>query len=129
MGRLNDKVALISGGGRGQGAAEAEFFAQEGAKGVLGDLLDQEGLAVEERIKARGGDATYIHLDVTKDSDWQQAIDLTETRYGKLNVLVNNAGIARFTVSAGVVQVVPSPDPGPEPAASCRSIPVQHAWR
>jgi cyclopentanol dehydrogenase len=96
MGRLDGKVALISGGGRGQGAVEAEFFAKEGAKVVLGDLLDQEGRAVEERIKAAGGDAVYIHLDVTKDSDWQQAVDLAESRYGKLNVLVNNAGIARF---------------------------------
>ena len=82
MGRLDGKVALISGGGRGQGAAESEFFAKEGAKVVLGDLLDTEGQAVVERIKTGGGDAVYIQLDVTQDSDWQQAMDLAESRFG-----------------------------------------------
>jgi NAD(P)-dependent dehydrogenase (short-subunit alcohol dehydrogenase family) len=95
MGRLDGKVALISGGARGQGAREAEVFTAEGAKVVFGDVLDQEGRAVEEQIKAAGGDAVYIHLDVTKDNDWQQAVDLAESRYGRLDVLINNAGIAR----------------------------------
>lgn len=95
MGRLDGKVALISGGARGQGAREVEVFTAEGAKVVFGDVLDQEGRAVAERITATGGDAVYVHLDVTKDADWQQAIDLAESRYGRLDVLINNAGIAR----------------------------------
>jgi NAD(P)-dependent dehydrogenase (short-subunit alcohol dehydrogenase family) len=95
MGRLDGKVTLISGGARGQGAREAEVFAAEGAKVVFGDVLDQEGRAVAERITATGGDAVYVHLDVTKDADWQQAVDLAESRYGRLDVLINNAGIAR----------------------------------
>ena len=64
MGRLDGKVALISGGARGQGAAEALLFANEGAKVVIGDLLDDEGRQIEAQIAELGGDATYIHLDV-----------------------------------------------------------------
>ena len=91
--RLEGKVALISGGARGQGAAEARLFAQEGAKVVFGDVLDQEGKQVEAEINESGGEATYIHLDVSQESDWIAAIDTAVTRYGKLDVLVNNAGI------------------------------------
>ena len=94
MGRLDGKVALISGGARGQGALEAELFAAEGASVVFGDLLDDEGRAVERRITEAGGAAVYVHLDVTSDSDWTQAVELAESSYGKLDVLVNNAGIA-----------------------------------
>ena len=95
MGRLDGKVALISGGARGQGAREVEVFASEGAKVVFGDILDHEGQAVEEKISSAGGEASYLHLDVTGDEDWQRAVDLAEARYGKLDILVNNAGIAR----------------------------------
>ncbi len=95
MGRLDDKVALISGGARGQGAAEAMLFAREGAKVVFGDILDGEGQQVEDDIRGQGGDATYIHLDVTQEVDWQQAVEKAVGIYGKLNVLVNNAGIVR----------------------------------
>lgn len=93
MGRLDGKVALISGGARGQGAAESRLFAKEGAKVVLGDILDDEGKAVEAQIHESGGEAKYIHLDVTKEEDWRKAIEVTVSSYGKLNVLVNNAGI------------------------------------
>ena len=91
--RLEGKVALISGGARGQGAAEGKLFAREGASVVLGDVLDDEGRKVEEEIAEAGGEATYVHLDVTRDSDWRNAIDTAVSRYGTLNVLVNNAGI------------------------------------
>ena len=96
MGRLENKVALITGSARGQGAAETVLFAKEGAKVVCCDLLDQEGQGLEAEVRETGGDVIYIHLDVTSDRDWRQAIDLAEARYGKLDILVNNAGITRF---------------------------------
>jgi NAD(P)-dependent dehydrogenase (short-subunit alcohol dehydrogenase family) len=94
MPRLAGKVALISGGARGQGAVEAKLFTQEGAKVVFGDILDEQGTQVEEEIHAQGGDATYVHLDVTRAQDWQRAVLTAESRHGRLDILVNNAGIA-----------------------------------
>jgi NAD(P)-dependent dehydrogenase (short-subunit alcohol dehydrogenase family) len=94
--RLKDKVALITGAARSQGALEARLFAQEGAKVIVADLMDDEGKAVVEQIIAEGGDALYCHLDVTSEADWQQAIEKTISTYGKLNVLVNNAGILKW---------------------------------
>ncbi len=96
MGRLDNKVALITGGARGQGAAETALFATEGAKVVFGDLLDGEGQALEAEVRGMGGEATYLHMDVTREADWHKAISLAETSYGKLDILVNNAGITRF---------------------------------
>ena len=93
MGRLDGKVAIISGGARGQGATEARMFAREGAKVVLGDVLDEEGKQVEAQINESGGEATYVHLDVTREDDWRSAVETAISRYGKLDVLVNNAGI------------------------------------
>ena len=95
MGRLDGKVALISGGARGQGEVEAKLFAQEGAKVVFGDILDAEGRQVEAAIRQAGGEATYVHLDVTEEADWQEAVQTAVSAYGKLDVLVNNAGILR----------------------------------
>jgi cyclopentanol dehydrogenase len=93
MGKLDGKVALISGGARGQGAAEAKAFASEGAKVVFGDVRDEEGKQVEADIRTAGGEAAYVHLDVTSEADWQHAVQEAVNRYGKLNILVNNAGI------------------------------------
>jgi len=93
MGKLDGKVALISGGARGQGAAEARTFTQEGAKVVFGDLRDDEGRKVEAEIKAAGGDAVYRHLDVTDEDDWRAAVAEAVTRYGRLDILINNAAI------------------------------------
>jgi NAD(P)-dependent dehydrogenase (short-subunit alcohol dehydrogenase family) len=93
MGRLDGKVALISGGARGQGATEARLFTREGARVVFGDILDAEGRQVEADIRAAGGEATYVHLDVTQEESWRVAVAMAEQRYGMLNVLVNNAGI------------------------------------
>ena len=93
MGRLDGKVALISGGARGQGAAEARLFTQEGAKVVFGDVLDEQGKMVEAEILELGGEATYVHLDVTQEADWVSAVEAAVSRYGNLAVLVNNAGI------------------------------------
>lgn len=93
MGRLDGKVVVISGGARGQGATEARMMAREGAKVVFGDLLDDEGRKVEAEIAEAGNEATYVHLDVTKEDDWRAAIATAVSKYGKLDVLVNNAGI------------------------------------
>ena len=94
MGRLEGKVALISGGARGQGEAETRLFAKEAAKVVFGDILDEDGKKVEAEINEMGGDARYIHLDVTSEADWEAAVRETVARYGKLDILVNNAGIS-----------------------------------
>jgi cyclopentanol dehydrogenase len=93
MGKLDGKVALISGGARGQGAAETTTFAAEGAKVVFGDVRDEAGKQVEADIRATGAEAVYVHLDVTSEADWQRAVQEAISRYGKLNILVNNAGI------------------------------------
>src|SRR2546423_1981371 len=92
--RLAGKVALISGGARGMGAAEAKMFAREGAQVVIGDVLESEGRAVEAEVAAQGGKAALVRPDVTRETDWQEAVALAEQRFGKLNVLVNNAGIS-----------------------------------
>ncbi len=93
MGRLDGKVALISGGARGQGAEEARLMAKEGAKVVFGDILDDQGRQVEAEITEAGLDATYVHLDVTRASEWESAVDTAVRKHGGLHVLVNNAGI------------------------------------
>src|SRR5262245_40361378 len=110
MGKLDGKVALTSGGARGQGAAEAKRvaaaggeegegaaeakrFAEEGAKVVFGDVRDSEGKTVEEAIRGAGGVASYVHLDVASEADWQHAVQTATTRYGRLDILINNAAI------------------------------------
>ena len=93
--RLQGKVALITGAARGQGAVEARMFAQEGAKVVLADVLDQEGAGVAAEIAEAGGDAVYVHLDVTNEDDWEAAVRSAVSSFGKLDILVNNAGIWR----------------------------------
>ena len=93
--RLAGKVALITGGARGQGAEEARLFAREGAKVVITDVLDHEGTRVAADITETGGDVLYIHLDVTREEDWRHAVHTTISSFGKLDVLVNNAGIWR----------------------------------
>ena len=91
--RLENKVALISGGARGMGAAEARMFAREGAKVVIGDVLDAEGRQVEAQINEAGGECVFVRLDVTQESEWHNAVQTAVERFGKLDVLVNNAGI------------------------------------
>ena len=89
-GRLAGKVALVTGAARGQGAAEARLFAAEGARVLLGDVLDDEGAAVAGAI---GDLAVYRHLDVTSDADWVAALDDVRARWGGLHVLVANAAV------------------------------------
>jgi NAD(P)-dependent dehydrogenase (short-subunit alcohol dehydrogenase family) len=91
--RLKDKVAFISGGARGIGAAIAKLFAREGAKVVIGDVLEEEGRKTETEINETGGESLFLRMDVTSEDEWQQAVASTLARFGKLDVLVNNAGI------------------------------------
>src|ERR1700712_3421938 len=92
-GRLTGKVALISGGARGQGAAEARAFVAEGARVVIGDVLDEEGQMLAKEL---GHSAHYVHLDVTNEDSWEQAVTESLARFGSLGVLINNAGIMRL---------------------------------
>ena len=94
MGRVDSKVAIVSGAGNGQGKAEAKLLAQEGAKVAIGDLRDDDGKAVAEEINQSGGEAMFVHLDVTNEDSWIQAIDAVVGAFGRLNVLVNNAGLS-----------------------------------
>ena len=89
-GRVAGKVALITGAARGMGAAHAQRFIAEGARVVLGDILDAEGAALAAEL---GSDARYIRLDVTKPDDWAAAVALCVADFGGLHILVNNAGI------------------------------------
>ena len=93
MPRLEGKVAIISGGARGQGAVEARMFAEEGASVVIGDILDDQGRQTEAELQELGYNVTYVHLDVTDESDWQSAVQTAISAYGKLDILLNNAGI------------------------------------
>ncbi len=93
--RLENKVAFISGGARGMGAVEAKLFAREGARVVIGDVLEDEGRQTEAEINETGGECLFVPLDVTSEQNWAQAVAATVSRFGKLGVLVNNAGINR----------------------------------
>ena len=94
MGRLDGKVALITGGARGMGKSHVRHFVAEGARVVFGDVLDDKGAYVAAQL----GDqvARYIHHDVTSESDWAAAVALATQAFGKLDVLVNNAGVLTF---------------------------------
>jgi 3alpha(or 20beta)-hydroxysteroid dehydrogenase len=93
MGRLDGKVAVITGAARGTGAATAQLFVSEGAKVVIADVLDDRGKATAEQL---GQAARYFHCDVTEEQDWAQLISYAVDQFGSLNVLVNNAGVCRL---------------------------------
>ena len=92
--RLENKVAIISGGARGMGAEEARLFAGEGAKVVIGDVLDDVGRQTEAEINETGGECLFVHLDVTSEEDWRNAVAAAVSRFGRVDILVNNAGIS-----------------------------------
>ena len=95
-GRLSGKVALISGAARGMGESQARLFAREGAQVVLGDILADQGRAAVENIAQQGGTATFVPLDVTHEQDWQRAVETAEQTYGRLDILVKNAGVVHM---------------------------------
>ena len=92
--RLENKVALISGGARGIGAAVTRAFAREGAKIVIGDVLEDEGRRTAEEVTAAGGECYFVKLDVISEADWVRAANEVTTRFGKLDILVNTAGVS-----------------------------------
>ena len=92
--RLAGRVALITGGASGMGQSEATLFAKEGAKVVVGDLLEAQGRDVVDSITKSGGRARFVKLDVTNEEAWRDAVAATVSAFGKLDTLVNNAGIS-----------------------------------
>ena len=98
MGRVDDKVVLISGGARGMGAAHADALVREGARVVIGDVLDDDGQRIAEKL---GSAAHFVHLDVTDPDQWDVAVDACVTRFGRLDALVNNAGIVKLGALRG----------------------------
>src|SRR5215472_6779977 len=93
MNRLDGKIAFISGAARGIGAETARLMVQAGAKVAVADVMDERGRETVRGIEAAGGQALYVHLDVTREEDWTDAIAATVDRFGGLDILVNNAGI------------------------------------
>ena len=93
MGKLDGRVVLVTGAARGQGEQEARLFAAEGAKVVVADVLDGQGEALAKEL---GESASYVHLDVGEEADWSAAVGAAKETYGRIDGLVNNAGILRF---------------------------------
>ncbi|MDQ0775320.1 3alpha(or 20beta)-hydroxysteroid dehydrogenase [Streptomyces aurantiacus] len=93
MGKLDGRVVLVTGGARGQGEQEARLFVEEGAEVVVADVLDEQGETLAKELGAR---ARYVHLDVSREDDWATAVAVAKEAYGKVDGLVNNAGILRF---------------------------------
>ena len=102
--RLDGKVAFISGGARGMGAVEAKLFAQEGAKVAIGDVLEDEGRQVEVEINEAGGSAIFMRLDVTSEVEWRRAVQSTVDAFGRLHILVSNAGISAQGMVEGTTE-------------------------
>lgn len=96
MGKMHNKVVIVTGGGLGMGRAHARVFAREGAQVVLTDINETAGQATVDEINRSGGQATFFRHDVASAKDWQQVVAQCIARFGKVDVLVNNAGIALF---------------------------------
>ena len=97
--RLENKVAVITGAARGMGAEEARLFGREGASVIVADMNEDDGKKVESEIAEAGGQALFVHVDVTDEESWQGLIQQTLANYGRLDILVNNAGLSSGLVS------------------------------
>jgi NAD(P)-dependent dehydrogenase (short-subunit alcohol dehydrogenase family) len=93
MSELDGRTALISGAGRGIGAATALRLAKEGARVIVSDILEDVGQRTTREIKATGAKAVFVRLDVTKEVDWNAACETAKAQFGELDILVNNAGV------------------------------------
>ena len=100
--RLQGKVALVTGAAQGQGAAHAELLAREGARVIATDVLDEQGEALAQRLDAEGLEVVYRHLDVAREKEWAAVVAAVDPSWGRVNVLVNNAGVSS---PAGVSEV------------------------
>lgn len=107
MGRLDGKIALITGAGKGMGRVAAELFATEGARVVVADLMDEDGETTVERIRAAGGEAVFVHTDVSASDQAEAMIGTAVETFGGLHVLYNNAGI--FPADDGGTTETPEP--------------------
>ena len=99
MGKLDGKVAIITGGAHGMGAVDAQLFSREGARLVLCDVREEDGTKVEAKINESGGEAIFIHMDVTLEDDWERAVKAAVRLFGRIDILVNNAGISSTPTS------------------------------
>lgn len=97
---MDGKVVFVTGGARGQGAAEARLFAEHGAKVVIADIVDGEAEALAKQLP----DALALHLDVSREADWQQAVATATDRFGRIDVLINNAAIVHY----GLIESMPA---------------------
>ncbi|NIM69883.1 MAG: SDR family oxidoreductase [Xanthomonadales bacterium] len=96
MGRVTDKVALVTGASQGLGLADAQVLAREGATVIMTDIRDAEGEAAAAAIREGGGDAAYLHLDVSSEAEWKSVLAEIRERHGRLDILVNNAGMVQM---------------------------------
>lgn len=93
MGRVQDKVTIITGAARGQGESHARLFAEEGARILMADVLDAEGEAVAADLRAAGHDVEYMHLNVAEEEEWKKVVAFAKEKWGRIDILLNNAGI------------------------------------
>lgn len=100
MSRVLGKVTIITGAARGQGEAHSRLFASEGAKVLMTDVLDDVGNSVAQELRDAGHDVHYLHMDVTSESDWVAIVKAAEERWGRVDILINNAGIVGSMKSA-----------------------------
>lgn len=104
MNRMKDKVAIVTGGGRGVGAADVRRLSEEGAAVAIADVIDADGTALAAELTAANRDVRYFHLDVTKEANWRQVVAEVLAWKGKITTLVNNAGIVNRTGITGTTQ-------------------------